>query len=107
MEDLNVIDMAFLNGHSTQSIGTLSMVYLTYLFKLFIFNLFFIKIIKDSANKLTFKCYELDYNSNKDLNNLLWYKELSDNQAFLIPGMLYSKICIILIFTNILTKIST
>lgn len=34
---------------------------------------------------MTFKCYELDCNNSKDLNNLLWYREVNDNQAFIIP----------------------
>lgn len=67
MEDLNVIDMVFLPGQECSTIGIL---------------------IKNPCNKLHFKVYELEGNNSynvKDLNNLIWHKDINDNQAFIIP----------------------
>ena len=37
---------------------------------------------------LNLKTYEIDTSFNKDLNNLLWKKEINDNNAFIIGGKL-------------------
>lgn len=67
MDDLNVIDMVFLPGHETPTIGIL---------------------IKTPTNKLHFKAYELEGSNGfnvKDLSKLTWHKDITDNQAFIIP----------------------
>jgi hypothetical protein len=69
MEDLNVIDSAFLFGYDTPTIGV---------------------ICKEPNNKLNFKAYETDYRS-KELVQVLWKKEIYDTHAFIIPGMMIEK----------------
>ncbi len=66
MEDLNILDAAFLNGFSS-STPTLGV------------------ICKEPNNKLSFKAYETDHRS-KELVQILWKKDIFDTQAFIIPG---------------------
>ena len=67
MEDLNAIDMVFLQGQENLTIGVLS---------------------KDPSSKIHFKVYELEQsnsNSLKELTSPIWRKEINDSQAFAIP----------------------
>ena len=66
MEDLNVLDAAFLNGYnsSTPTLGV---------------------ICKEPTSKLSFKAYETDHRS-KEVVQVLWKKDIHDTQAFIIPG---------------------
>lgn len=68
MNDLNVIDLAFLKGFYESP--TLAL------------------ICKEPHDKLIAKLYEVDQNT-KELTNTLWKKEINDNQAFLIAGLFF------------------
>jgi DNA damage-binding protein 1 len=63
MTDLNVIDLAFLQGYTRPTVAL---------------------ICKEPNYKILLKVYELELESNKELSNLLWKKDINDNHAFLI-----------------------
>ena len=69
MEDLNVIDVAFLHGTGYNA-STLGL------------------ICKEPDSKLYFKVYEADHHRSKELSQILWKREICDTQAFIIPGIL-------------------
>ena len=46
----------------------------------------FIASLQEPNNKLIFKIYEIDVS--KDVMNLVRSKEINDNQAFIIPGII-------------------
>jgi DNA damage-binding protein 1 len=63
MDDLNVINLVFLNGYENPTIGM---------------------VCQEPDESIFIKVYEFDAYNNKDIKNLLWKRSINDDEAFCI-----------------------